>query len=1606
MKKRILSLLLILCMAVTLLPTAAFAAGSGDGEAASSRTSVEKDNGPVHIEKSVNADETELTLEAYLTNEVTQTVSVKPLDIVLVLDQSGSMGDDFNGKNTNKNTDRRQYAMKQAVNSFIDKVGEQYSEKGDHRMAIVIFDGNAKTWQGWTVVDAAGKSSLKKAVDRLPQNPAGATNVGAGMQAAETLMGSGYAYAGSNMERQKVVIVFTDGVPTTTDEFDTDVANSAITAAKSMKDAGVTVYTVGIFNGANPDQLYGNSGFDKNSDGSEGSNWSDFSVWMIGDIKNYDVPAGNRFLNYLSSNFDATNVGLKKYKATVLGIGYHGWEITKNFDRAGEGSYYLTADSSSGLNTIFQQIIEEISTLKIEAGTDAVLSDTLSEYFALNVPEGTDAASAITAEKWDCTGKDADGNYTWKKADTQPAMTKITGKTINVTGFDYTKNAVTATTKGGATTYSGAKLVVTIPIQPDTACTAWQAGEHAYPTNSTAAGNKASLSNYKDKDGTAVDPTLLDQSPEANVTAYTVSYDWNLPEGVTAPSTGLPVTRYYIARQNYTIDNGTYPDIEDDKTIYCFVGWTIDGTNKVTGEQTMGTRNVVVKALWSVETKPDTYTIVFDANGGKWSAAPSGYTMNEGNTTATIKDLASSTKVGAAPVPANGSMAFKGWSSSTDAKDIVVKLALSPTVGNLMYDYDTDKDNTVTFYAIWEDSGEQPDQLTYTIRQRFMRNDGPKGEDGAVNYIELGQAAKGTMISTLINDLEKDWKFGSPSQTYLYDNTKTKVNDVSDVAATSKLETSGTVIDLYYYLDENEDKIPDYTQIFISYQSGNLLYGTVTPEKKVVITLNDSNKNGVTVTDDAQVGTATPRENYAFVKWVNGSDGNAAAYSKSRTLTPTITDPIGGTTYVFTAFFKPAGQNMGTLNVTKVMTGKNLADLPDDFALLVKNAQDVTVATLMLHGDNNKTVYVSDDGHWSLDLTPGDYTIEEVSADIDGYDLTTTYTQKRNTVSEGATTSVTVTNSYMERGADLVDDAIAIYHKASGQSDWHGGNAYADASAHQAGRTPTISYKAELDLSEMKLQMNKRTASIIAAYGEKPWEKLVEAVKAAQGSLAMFSGSEIVLHVQLDKQLSTADIQNQLNNITVTSGWFELSNDGNPVVYDKNAQSLTITCVPKNKADGYSSTITLSGLNDLSLTSILSSGEIRTLTASGYITGSILISVPTVEVNAVTVETEDLVDAVQHGNGELYLNESIPLVLGSKTATNTAKLYWKEIKDNDDNDDTYYYLAIKKVDAQDGHALNGATFELYQLDKNGKVVNRSVATTRRQGSENGIALFSVDNKNSYEGIWYYAEVTAPEGYVLDSTEHKIKAKNFSDSLSTAVKNADTVRNYRGTTPDLLNDNDHFAYVIGYMDGNVRPYGLISRAETTTIFFRLLKDSVRDGNLLTSNTYTDVADDYWANTAISTMTGLGIVQGRSTTTFDPKAPITRAQFAAICARFDTGKSNGEQTFSDIQGHWAEKYIERAAELGWIKGFEDGTFRPDTYITRAQAMTMINRVLNRIPEDESDLLPGMNVWPDCNPGDWFYLTVQEATNSHDFKHKAGNYETWTKLMKNPDWTRYEN
>lgn len=223
-------------------------------------------------------------------------------------------------------------------------------------------------------------------------------------------------------------------------------------------------------------------------------------------------------------------------------------------------------------------------------------------------------------------------------------------------------------------------------------------------------------------------------------------------------------------------------------------------------------------------------------------------------------------------------------------------------------------------------------------------------------------------------------------------------------------------------------------------------------------------------------------------------------------------------------------------------------------------------------------------------------------------------------------------------------------------------------------------------------------------------------------------------------------------------------------------------------------------------------------------------------------------------------------------------------------------------------------------------------------------------------------------------------------------------------PPMLNGEDHFAYVIGYDDGTVRPEGQITRAEVATIIFRLLDPEVRDENLTAENGFEDVGEDDWYNTAVSTLVKLGIISGRSDTSFDPDAPITRAEFATLFARFDESGTEPAGGFSDLSGHWARESVGRAAALGWIDGYEDGSFRPDNRITRAEAMTMVNRVLNRNPVEEEALLPDMRVWSDNQPGSWYYFAVQEATNSHEYT-RPDSHEDWTKLTEDPDWDRYQ-
>ena len=225
-------------------------------------------------------------------------------------------------------------------------------------------------------------------------------------------------------------------------------------------------------------------------------------------------------------------------------------------------------------------------------------------------------------------------------------------------------------------------------------------------------------------------------------------------------------------------------------------------------------------------------------------------------------------------------------------------------------------------------------------------------------------------------------------------------------------------------------------------------------------------------------------------------------------------------------------------------------------------------------------------------------------------------------------------------------------------------------------------------------------------------------------------------------------------------------------------------------------------------------------------------------------------------------------------------------------------------------------------------------------------------------------------------------------------------------PTGLNGNDHYAYIVGYPDKTVRPQNGITRAEVATIFFRLLTDETRNANSTKSNSYSDVAAGAWYNHAVSTLSAMGIVKGDSNGKFNPNAPITRAEFAAIAARFDDKANSTTADFSDIVSHWAKNEISAASNNGWINGYPDGTFRPDNKITRAEAMTLVNRVLKRLPETAEDLHDDMIKWSDnSDASQWFYLAVQEATNSHYYKAKENKSEKWTELRDTRDWTELE-
>lgn len=320
-------------------------------------------------------------------------------------------------------------------------------------------------------------------------------------------------------------------------------------------------------------------------------------------------------------------------------------------------------------------------------------------------------------------------------------------------------------------------------------------------------------------------------------------------------------------------------------------------------------------------------------------------------------------------------------------------------------------------------------------------------------------------------------------------------------------------------------------------------------------------------------------------------------------------------------------------------------------------------------------------------------------------------------------------------------------------------------------------------------------------------------------------------------------------------------------------------------------------------------------------------------------------------------------------------------------------------------------------------ITGNTKTVRYNGKEQTVEGYkvSIDNELYKESDFKFngnAEAkgtnagTYPMGLTKESFENT--NKNFTNVVFVVEDGYLKIKRHSVATPSkpTLNTGDHYAYVMGYPDGTVRPNGSITRAEVSTILFRLLSDKTRDEYFTTESSFTDVKAGAWYNNSIATLEKAGvIVDTAKGGAFRPNEAITRAELAAMLAQFSDAKPVKGVKFSDVSAeHWAYEAIAIAAKMGWIEGYPDGTFRPDATITRAEMMTLVNRALERVPSDEDHLLSKrvMLTFPDCKSGDWFYIAVQEATNSHTYERAAtekNGDEQWTALRANRDWTQLE-
>lgn len=1703
MMKRIIALLLALILTVGLLPTVALAADGENPTTDSGSVTKEASKDNLNLVKTVSkeGDNYKVTLESWATGTVTTTTETKPLDIVLLLDVSGSMDDKYSNETIDKyvpydynwyggpilggynttNSDLYDYqstrygvwykipnsetyvsvnvkkewklfadddytysyeqngstiiiektsngnkppitqfyykesanttkldALKTAVSAFIDNVA---TNSPTSNISIVKFANNRyKSTEGndtfrqdgyeynytqivkkLTKVNTAGVTALKKAIGELKAGGATASDYGLN-KAAEALEGA---------KQERVVILFTDGEPNHSRYFDKKVATDAVNKARELKTATTktTIYTVGVFK--NPSQ---------------------------------DV---NLYMSSVSSNYPNASAQYKNGTWTVSNGG-------SDF-----GKYYMNATSPVDLLKAFETISSEVS--GGELGEEAVLTDVIAPNFALVAPEGTNGVTAYTVDKT------ADGWSTQKTTLTNGVTVGTDGQ-VNVTGFDYSENCVTTTAKPNTTNDYGKKLVVEFTIhhnnyggtQPTNAGASIKDKENKdvitvdNPTVpvTIAKPSITGVTRSKVYDGTGFDVlstiaedinALADGKKNAyvdivvTVTSGSNTYTYTISKGATTGSwdkTGL------TTEKDVKIENGAVSSYTYDLSITfkdATANGAADAIEKTTATYTITKRPVTLTSA-SGEKKwdgtaltNDTVTVsagegntvggfvtgegaTYDVTGSQTNVGSSDntftYTLNEGTKDTNYEITQKTGTLTVKPIDQEVVITIKGQivtatydgeektasgytvtvPEGVDAKNITVAVAEGKTVPSVSA---MDATTTALVQTITADmfTVTSPykkvtincENGSLTINPRKVKmvsgsaskawdgnaltdgtvtDSGFEGYDGFVN----GEGATYSVTGTITDPGEVDNEF-----TYTL-NSNTKASNYDITQECGKLTITGS---------------KTYTVIF----------KTTTPGGKIDNGIADVTHTGLTEgATFPDRPTTTPDTGYYFDGWYKD---NTKVTSFPTTVTENATYTAKWLSYN-PSNLDLTGKIQKTLNSDVALTNEIFTiNLTLDGAEVPSATATATVSATTASGTGytGSAPFQTATDEFKLTFTaPGTYIysiVEEaptrsgMTYDVNKYNATGhTMTV---VVEEDAAHALSVTRVTVDGTADTDATWLTITNNYTEPKEPRVVSKTVVTTDMVDTLPPSVSSDIEAFKNKVDILypvVNGEASTLEVPYGTKSVTLLYKiTVNAGTKTSMQFEdvGAERVSVFDDDD----VDVSQVGDNFIVqfyrgvTTADIYVAKTYRNLVFDSNGE-----CTVENViSEEIKATTTVKEKDPNKLYINFSDFVQKELTATGTKTAS------DVDFRVNVKGGENLISKYSEGEEEVnadankyntVLDVHFDSITGGTVETKKFTGNTVEI----DHAGHYYFDLSEEKGTRTGVTYDETTYTLY------------VTVEEQAGS---LVITNVHFYDSNDGEY--------------DASQKI---TFHNTIDTGIDDyyPIIIPTIIGKDTGMLNKTDHFAYVIGYPDGTVHPNGQITRAEVATIFFRLLRDEVRDGAFTTSNTYSDVAYGKWYNNPISTMSALGIITGYPDGTFKPNKPITRAEFAAIAARFDETQSGKSATFSDVIGHWAAKEIGIAYYNDWIKGYPDGTFKPDQNITRAEAMTLINRVLERKPESPADLLTNMNKWTDnMDTSKWYYLDVQEATNSHGYTRKTFNYELWRQMLPDPDWSRYE-